>query len=465
MKRNRNGKIVATMGPASSDYEHIEKLFLAGVDVFRLNFSHGEYDWHKKTYEIIRMVGKNNDAFPTIMADMQGPKLRVGTFENNRIILESGDTFRFDLDKTPGDTRRVCLPHPEIFAALKAGATLLLDDGKLRFEVTSCGLDYADVKVLVGGPLSNRKGVNVPDVLLPIPALTEKDRRDLNFALDLGVDWVALSFVQSEKDVIEAKGIIDGRAKVVSKIEKPMAVKSLEPIIEASDGIMVARGDLGVEMAPEEVPCIQRRIVSTCLSKGRPVIVATQMLESMITCPTPTRAEVSDVATAVFLGADATMLSAESASGQYPIEAVSMMNRVITNVESNRNFIMNLEEGVNTPHQTKTDAICCAARDAADYSCAKAIVLVTDSFDIVVRCSRLRPKTPILLATAVRALAQKAGMCRGVTASIINKKAFTPEEILSTARSVAAECKFAAEGDTIVILSDISDELIQICSL
>ena len=464
MKRNRNGKIVATMGPAGSSYEHIEKLFLAGVDVFRLNFSHGDHEWHKKMYDTIRMVGKNTESYPTIMADLQGPKLRVGTFENTKVILESGEIFRFDMDSTPGNTQRVCLPHPEIFAALKPGATLLLDDGKLRFEVINCKEDFAEVKILVGGPLSNRKGVNVPDVLLPIPALTEKDKKDLDFALELGVDWVAMSFVQSAKDVEEAKKIIDGRAKVVSKIEKPMAVKSLEPIIEVSDGVMVARGDLGVEMAPEEVPCIQRQIISTCLRMGRPVIVATQMLESMITCPTPTRAEVSDVATAVFLGADATMLSAESASGQYPFEAVSMMNRIVCNVESNKNFIMNLEDGVIAPRKTNLDAICAAAKDAADNSCASAIVLFTDSFDTVVRCSRLRPKMPILLATSKRSLAHKAGMCRGVFSTLI-KKEFALDQIISTARSAALDCKFADVGDNIVVLSDISDEFVQICSL
>ena len=262
--------------------------------------------------------------------------------------------------------------------------------------------------------------------------------------------------------VCDVDHIINGRAKVVAKIEKPMAVKSLEPIVEVADGIMVARGDLGVEMLPEEVPLIQRRLISTCQRLGRPVIVATQMLESMITCPTPTRAEVSDVATAVFLGADATMLSAESASGQFPIEAVSMMNRIVCNVEASKNFKMTLENDVLTPLQTRTDALCCAARDAAEYSCSAAIVLFTDSFDTVVRCSRLRSKTPILLATSSRELAQKAGMCRGVTATLV-KKSFAADEIVKTARDIVVDCKFANAGDPFVVLSDIADEFMQIC--
>lgn len=464
MKLYRSGKIVATIGPASCSPENLERLFLSGVDVFRLNFSHGSHEGHANVYNAIREVGKRYDSFPTILADMQGPKLRVGTFEHDKVILESGDIFRFDLDPTPGNTRRVNLPHPEILEALHVGTSLLLDDGKLRFEVLSCSPDYAEVKVLVGGPLSNRKGVNVPHVMLPIPALTEKDRKDLDFALELGVDWVALSFVQNVTDVEQAKEIIQERAKVVSKLEKPLAIKALEPIVEASDAIMVARGDLGVEMDPEDVPSIQRRIINTCHRLGRPVIVATQMLESMISSPSPTRAEVSDVATAVYSGADATMLSAETASGQYPLEAISIMSRVIQKTESDPACIRRLEEDTQLPRMTVADAISKAAKDAAEFSCASAIVLFTDSFEFVTRCSRMRPTCPIVVATPSVKLANKVGLCNGVYA-VSEKKEFSTDAMCKTARAVAVEHQFAKAGDNIVVLSDISDCTVNICKV
>ncbi len=464
MRRYRSGKIVSTIGPASCSPENLERLFLNGVDVFRLNFSHGSHEGHAQVYEAIRAIGKKHNCHPTILADMQGPKLRVGTFENDKIILESGDIFRFDLDPTPGNTQRVNLPHPEILEALQVGTTLLLDDGKLRFEVLSCRPDYAEVKVLVGGPLSNRKGVNVPHVMLPIPALTEKDKKDLDFALKLGVDWVALSFVQSAKDVEQAKHIINGKAGVVSKLEKPLAIKALEPIVEISDAIMVARGDLGVEMDPEEVPSIQRRIINTCHRMGRPVIVATQMLESMITSPSPTRAEVSDVATAVYSGADATMLSAESASGQYPFEAVSMMSRVIKKTESDPYCVRRLEDDTQLPQKTVIDAICSAAKNAAEFSGATAIALFTDSFESIVRCSRMRPLCPIVLITDSEILANKAGLCNGVYA-VCSKKEFDCEAMCKTAKVLTAEHQFANVGDNIVVLNDISERSVTICKL
>ena len=318
MRRFRNGKIVATVGPAVNTLESIEKLYLSGVDVFRLNFSHGTYAAHEKIFRMIRTIEKKYKTPLTVLADLQGPKLRIGTFENNRVFLEEGDTFIFDQDPTPGNTKRVYLPHPEIWEVLKPGVTILVDDGKLRFELLSSDDQELRAKVIVGGLISNNKGVNIPDAILPIPALTEKDKQDLSFALDLGVDWVALSFVQNVKDVEEVRDLVKGKAKIMSKIEKPLAVKDIAPITLVSDGVMVARGDLGVEMNPEEVPAAQRIIINTCHRLGRPVVVATQMLESMITMPTPTRAEVSDVAYAIYSGADATMLSAESASGKYP---------------------------------------------------------------------------------------------------------------------------------------------------
>jgi pyruvate kinase len=464
MRRYRNGKIVATIGPASSGPGKLETLFLNGVDVFRLNFSHGTHEAHTKVYETIRRIGEKRNCHPTILADLQGPKLRIGTFENDKIILEVGDVFRLDLDQTPGNARRVNLPHREILEALHIGATLLLDDGKLRFEVIDCNSTFAEVKVLVGGPLSNRKGVNVPDVMLKIPALTEKDIQDLNFALELGVDWVALSFVQSVQDVELAKNIVNDRAGIVSKLEKPLAIDALEPIVDASDAIMIARGDLGVEMFPEEVPPIQRRIINACHRMGRPVIVATQMLESMVSVPSPTRAEVSDIATAVYSGSDATMLSAETASGQYPFEAVATMNKVIEKVESDPHCIRRLEDDTQLPHNTELDAICVAAKYAAEYSSASAIALFTDSFDSVVRCSRLRPRSPIILITESKKLASKAGLCYGIHA-VHAKKEFDIGMMSKTAKMVASDHKFATVGDSIVVLNDISGTSIEICRL
>ncbi|MDR2681937.1 MAG: pyruvate kinase [Holosporaceae bacterium] len=462
MKRNRSVKIVATIGPSSSDPDKLEKLFLSGVDVFRLNFSHGSHDGHRKVYEAIRAIGKKHHHNTTTLADLQGPKLRIGTFENDKIILENGDTFRFDLNSTPGDTRRVPLPHPEVLEALTVGTTLLLDDGKLRFEVIYHDSTCVETKVLVGGPLSNRKGVNVPHAMLKIPALTEKDLRDLDFVLDLGVDWVALSFVQSVEDVENAKNIIGDRAKVISKLEKPLAIDALEPIVEISDGIMIARGDLGVEMDPEDVPLVQRRVLNACHRIGRPVIVATQMLESMITTPSPTRAEVSDVATAVYCGTDATMLSAESASGQYPFEAVSIMSKVITKVEADPYCARKLEDDTQLPQQSVLDALCIAAKNAAEFSCASAIVLSTDSFEDVVRCSRLRPRVPVILLTESKATAGQVGLCNGVV-SMVTRREFG-EKLVASAQKIVEEQKLAAVGDRIVVLS-IPETFVKICQL
>lgn len=468
MKHYRCGKIISTIGPATSDSEKLEELFLKGVDVFRLNFSHGVHEWHAKVYEKIRAIGKKYNCHPTILADLQGPKLRIGTFENDKIILETGDDFRFDLDKTPGNTRRVNLPHPEIFEALQVGTTLLLDDGKLRFEITDCGKDYADVKVLVGGALSNKKGVNVPQVRLNIPILTEKDLKDLQFSLDLGVDWVACSFVQTVEDIENAKKLINGRAGVVAKLEKPLAIQAMEPIINASDAVMIARGDLGVEMEQEELPTIQRRIINTCHRMGRPVIVATQMLESMISSPVPTRAEISDIATAVYSGADASMLSAESASGQYPFESVSIMSKTIAYVESDPYCQCRLEEDTQLPQRTTIDAISAAAKDAAEYSCATAIVMFSDNFESVVRCARLRPRIPVVLVTSSVKVANKSGLCYGVYAvheNVFENKKFDTSVMSKAAKDIAKERKFAKVGDNIVVLNDLKGHSVEICQL
>ena len=316
MRRQRSTKIVATLGPASSSPELIRALWQAGADVFRLNFSHGSHADHQARIEAIRALEKESGRPLAILADLQGPKLRLGSFRDGQARLLAGQSFRLDLSDEQGDARRATLPHPEIFAALAPGKDVLVDDGKLRLRVTQCGGDFADTVVVTGGLVSDRKGVNVPDVVLPLSPLTAKDRRDLEFALEQGVDWVALSFVQRPEDVAEARRLVAGRARLLAKLEKPAAVERLEEIVALSDALMVARGDLGVELPPEQVPSIQKHIVRSCRRAGKPVVVATQMLESMIAAPTPTRAEASDVATAVYDGADAVMLSAESASGE-----------------------------------------------------------------------------------------------------------------------------------------------------
>lgn len=473
MRRYRCGKIVATVGPATSTPEMLEELFLKGADVFRLNFSHGTHEERAKQYESIRNIGKNHGCYPTILADLQGPKLRIGVLEMEQILLKAGDIIRFDLDSTPGNSERVNLPHPEILEALNPGACLLLDDGKLRVEVVKCEKHFADAKVIVGGRLCSRKGVNVPQVKLNIPILTEKDKKDLQFALELGVDWIACSFVQTVDDVVDVKNMVDGRAGVISKLEKPLAIQALEPIIELSDAVMVARGDLGVEMNPEEVPGVQRRIISTCRRMGKPVIVATHMLESMIASPAPTRAEVSDVATAVYSGADATMLSAESASGKYPLEAVSMMDRTVRCVESDPYRQRKLEreaaeDDVVVPHRSTLDAICFAAKEAAEYSCASVIVMFSENFESVVRCSKIRPRVPVILVTRSGKLANKVGVCYGIQAvreNVFDNKAFDREDMNRVAIRISKSLGFAQIGDNMVILSDLGSCSVEICQV
>ncbi|MDR0631976.1 MAG: pyruvate kinase [Holosporaceae bacterium] len=464
MRRNRNGKIIATIGPSTGSPENLGKLYLKGVDVFRLNFSHGSHEDHAKIFEIIRSIGRKHHIFPTILADLQGPKLRIGTFRDDKITLKEGDVFRFDADSTPGNLSRVYFPHPEILGEIQAGTILLLDDGKLKFEVVSREENCIETRVLIGGQLSNKKGINIPNLKLPISNLTKKDLADLEFALELGADWIVLSFVQSVEDVEKAKNIINGRAGVISKLEKPQAIKALEPIINASDAIMIARGDLGVEVGQENVPSIQKRAIGACQRLGRPVIVATQMLESMIVSPTPTRAEVSDVANAVYQGVDAIMLSAESAVGQYPFEAVEMMDKIIEKTESDPLRVKYVEDEIRLPHRTTLDAICMAAKNAAEYSCASAIVLFSNSFEAVSRCSRMRPRVPIVFVSDSFGLASKCGLCGGVY-SVIAKKEFEIEHMYKTAKTIAMYHKFAAKGDNIVVLNNISGNSVAICEL
>ncbi|MDR1334077.1 MAG: pyruvate kinase [Holosporaceae bacterium] len=464
MKRNRNVKIIATIGPASASPEFLEKLYLSGVDVFRLNFSHGLREDHEKVYGAIRLIGRRYHAFPTIIADLQGPKLRIGAFDNSKVTLRSGDIFRLDADHELGNQERVHFPHSEIFEAMQVGTRVLLDDGKLELEVVSSNCDGVETKVIVGGTLSDRKGVNIPNMRLPIPILTQKDLRDLTFALELGVDWVVLSFVQTVEDVEKARDIIKGRAAIISKIEKPSAVEHLDPIVEASDAIMVARGDLGVEINQEEIPSIQRNILKTCHRLGRPVIVATHMMESMTNSPVPTRAEVSDVSNAVYQLTDATMLSAESASGRYPLEAVEMMKKIIEKTESDPSRVRHMEDESLKPHKTVVDAICAAAKEATEYSGAVAIVLFANSLETVVRCSRLRPLVPIVFITDCFELASRAGLCCGVY-SVVARKELDADQMCRVAKSVITEQKFATVGDNIVIANVSTDTSVTICKV
>ena len=404
---------MATLGPASSAPDQIRALFEAGVDVFRLNFSHGSHDDHRARFSAIRQVESAWGRPIGILADLQGPKLRLGTFAEGPIELAAGAPFHLDLDRQAGNERRAPLPHPEIFEALEPGTELLLDDGKVRLEVESCGSSFADTRCLVGGTLSDRKGVNVPNAVLPLSAITEKDRADLSFALENGADWIAFSFVQRPDDVAEGRKLVAGRAGVMVKLEKPSAIQHLREIIELADGLMVARGDLGVEMPPEDVPSVQKQVVHACRAAGKPVVVATQMLESMITAPTPTRAEASDVATAVYEGADAVMLSAETAAGRYPIESVAMMNRIACRVQEDPLYYSMLE-GTRIEHEhTASDAISTAACQVAHLVDAAAIVSYTTSGATALRAARERPEAPILVLTSNLATARRLAVLWG----------------------------------------------------
>lgn len=451
MRRTKHAKIVATLGPASDDRKTIQALFDAGADVFRLNFSHGKHEDHKRRVDLIREIERDSGRPLGVLLDLQGPKLRVGTFPEGPITLVEGQPFRFDLDtKTPGSSTRVTLPHPEIFAALETGTDLLLDDGRLRLRVEKFGADFAETRVVNGGTLSDRKGVNVPGVVLPLSALTEKDRADLAYGLKLGIDWVALSFVQRPQDIVEARSIVDGRAGIVAKLEKPAAIVSLEAIVAETDAVMVARGDLGVEMPAEQVPSIQKRIIRACRRAGKPVIVATQMLESMVTAPVPTRAEASDVATAIYEGADAVMLSAESASGRYPIEAVRMMSSIIAHTESDPNYSAAVDASRSEPLPLAADAIGWAMRDITGLLNAAATVAYTSSGYSALRMARERPHAPIIGMTPRLATARRLALVWGVHAVLCHEVADVPEMSELASRTALKE-GFGEAGQTIVI--------------
>jgi pyruvate kinase len=454
IRRRRNVKIVATLGPASSTREMIRALFDAGADVFRLNMSHGAHEEVARRHAMIREVEHETGRPIGILADLQGPKLRVGTFADGPVMLQEGASFRFDLDETPGDASRVRLPHREIFAALEPGATLLINDGKLRLRVMGCSPEHADCVVEVGGEISNRKGVNVPDVVLPLAALTDKDRRDLDFVCALGVDWLALSFVQRPEDVIEARELVARRAAVMAKIEKPAALRNIEEIIRVSDGIMVARGDLGVEMPVSQVPQNQKRIVRACRRVGKPVIVATQMLESMILAPVPTRAEVSDVAHAIYEGADAVMLSAESAAGDFPVEAVATMNAVAETVESDPIYREIIEASRSRSKGSTAEAIMSAAREVAETAHVSAICCFTHSGATAQLASREKPRVPILALTPYVRTARRLSLVWGLHCAVVEEVERFKLAVVSAAR-VAKRDGFATETDKIVVTAGV----------
>ncbi|MFD1035369.1 pyruvate kinase [Sphingomonas hankookensis] len=452
--RSRKVRVLATLGPASNTSEMIAKLFEAGADAFRVNMSHGDQQSKVAVIEAIRGLEREYGRPTTILADLQGPKLRVGRFAEGRVMLEAGQRFTLDRSNEPGDATRVELPHPEIFAAIARDARLLLDDGKLVLRVLDHDDDKIVTEVVVGGALSNSKGLNVPDVVLPMAALTPKDISDLHFAVEQGVDWIALSFVQRPEDLAEARKLIQGRAALLAKIEKPSAVARLEEIVEQCDGVMVARGDLGVELPPQSVPPLQKRIVETARRLGRPVVVATQMLESMITSPSPTRAEVSDVATAVYDGADAIMLSAESAAGSWPVESVAMMNDISHAVERDPAHGDRVHFTVLRPDPTTADALAEAAKNIAATVDAKAILCFTKSGSTARRIARERPAVPIMVLTPQLDTARRLGLLWGVHA-VHTRDVGSFEEMVAKAKRMLLRHNIASAGDRVVVCAGV----------
>jgi pyruvate kinase len=454
MRRSRRAKIVATLGPASYAPEMIERLFEAGVDVFRINMSHSSFDTVKKVHGAVRAAEARFERPIGILADLQGPKFRVGEIEGGSAMLPEGATFRFDASQTAGGTERVFLPHRQIFEAIEPGHTLLLDDGKIRMCVIDKSASAIAATVVVGGILSSRKGISLPDTVLPIGPLTEKDKADLDFALRLGVDWVALSFVQRGEDVKLARQLVGQAAALMSKIEKPAAISDLDSIIAHSDGLMVARGDLGVEMPVERVPGLQKQIVSKARAAGKPVVVATQMLESMIASPVPTRAEVSDVATAVFDGADAIMLSAESAVGKYPIEAIRTMDRIAIQVESDPSYGAIVHATRTPPQPTAADAIAAAAHTVADTLQLAGIICYTATGSTALRVARERPGLSVIGLSPVVATGRKLALVWGVHC-VLTSDPENQAAMVRKACRIAFDEGFAKAGEGVIIVAGV----------
>jgi pyruvate kinase len=453
--RGRKVKILATLGPASRSPEMIAKLLHAGADAFRVNMSHGDHATHRETIAAIRAVEKEAGRPIAVLCDLQGPKLRVGEFKDGKAVIRHSGHFSFDRDPTPGDETRVCLPHPELFGILKKGQRLLIDDGKLRLRVIEASDDKILCSAEVGGVIMDRKGVNVPDALIPVAAMTDKDRRDLAFALDQGADWIALSFVQRPEDVAEARRLLgtSGTA-LMAKIEKPAALDKLEAIIELADGIMVARGDLGVELNPEEVPPLQKRIVMVTRQSGKPVVVATQMLESMIESPAPTRAEVSDVANAVYDGADAVMLSAETASGAWPVEAVAIMDRIASQVERDPGYRTQMSFAMVEPDRTTADALAHACATIAQTVTVAGIIVFTGSGSTARRVARERPVVPMLVMTPSQRIARRLALLWGAHA-VSTKDIGSFEEMIAKGKRMALRQGFGEAGAKLIALAGV----------
>jgi pyruvate kinase len=452
--RRRRAKIVATVGPASASAEMLKALFLAGVDTFRLNFSHGTHDDHANVHAAIRALERDMQRPIGILMDLQGPKLRIGTLRDKKIDVRSGDSIRFVLSGSEGDRSAIPLSHPEIFAAITPGHDLLIDDGRVRVRATRVGNEYIEAEVIVGGAISNHKGVNLPGTVLGLSPLTAKDRTDLEFGLRLGMDWVALSFVQKPSDMVEARGLIGERARLMAKIEKPAALERIDDIIQMSDAIMVARGDLGVEIPHEEVPARQKELVRACRLAVKPVIVATQMLDSMVSAPTPTRAEASDVATAIYDGADAVMLSAESATGQYPLEAVEMMDRIIHSTEQHKMYRSIIEATQPDVEATPAHAVAAAAADLTSVIHAAAIVAFTASGATAARIALKRPRVPILAATTSVAVSRHLCLLWGAH-SVLCENVHSYEEMVGRATELAKQEEFAGASDFLVVVAGI----------
>ncbi|MBX3597934.1 MAG: pyruvate kinase [Rhizobiaceae bacterium] len=454
MRRSRKVKILATLGPASSEPEMIRKLVDAGADVFRINMSHADHDLMRTLVGRIRAIEDDTGRPIGILADLQGPKLRVGKFAKGRETLTLGQTFTLDDDPTEGDATRVQLPHPEILASVQPGDRLLIDDGKLQLNAVTCDGRKIVTTVVAGTGISDRKGVSLPDTDLPVGALTEKDRSDLHAAVEAGVDWIALSFIQRPEDLMEARKLVAGRALLLSKIEKPQAVVRLKEIIDLSDALMVARGDLGVEMPIEAVPGIQKQITRAARRAGKPVVIATQMLESMITAPVPTRAEVSDVSIAVFEGADAIMLSAESAAGQYPVEAVAMMNRIAERVEQDPTYPAIINAQRSQPEPTGPDAISLAAREIAETLKLSAIVTYTASGNTGLRAARERPQVPIIALSPIVETARRLSLLWG-THCVVSPDATDLDDMVERACLIAKTEGFSKAGERIIIMAGV----------
>ena len=452
MRRMRRAKIVATLGPASSDTAMIGKLFAAGVDVFRINMSHTSQNRLRELVAMIRSVEGETERPIGILVDLQGPKLRLGTFTGGSAMVSNGANFVLDSEPAPGDSTRAYLPHPEIFTAVAPGRTLLIDDGKVRLTVTQAERQRITTRVEVGGKVSDRKGISLPDSTMPFSALAEKDRSDLEAALNAGIDWVALSFIQRPEDVAEAKKITRGRAAVMAKIEKPQAVHRLAEIMELADALMVARGDLGVEMPLEKVPGVQKQMTRLGRTTGKPVVVATQMLESMINSPVPTRAEVSDVATAIYEGADAVMLSAESAAGKYPVDAVATMNRIAEEVEADELYRSTIDAQRAVPEATGADAIADAARQIADTLDLAAVVCWTSSGSTGLRMARERPRPPIVALSPNIATGRRLSVVWGVHC-VITEDAHDQDDMVDRASRIAFREGFAKAGQRVIIVA------------